>query len=54
MSVIQSGVQSLSVMVDISVDRILVPLAIVVGLLGGAMIGTEITKFQHQEMHIPK
>ncbi len=46
MQMIQSGYRGLSLVFALSVDRILIPLAIVVGLLGGAMIGTEIAKLQ--------
>ena len=46
MQIIQRGYRGLSLMLDLNVDRILIPLAIVVGLLGGAMIGSEIARLQ--------
>jgi hypothetical protein len=46
MQMIQSGYRGLSLVFDLSIDRILIPLAIVVGLAGGAMIGSEIAKLQ--------
>lgn len=46
MQMIQSGYRGLSLVLDLSLDRILIPAAIVVGLIGGAMIGTEIARTQ--------
>jgi predicted ABC-type sugar transport system permease subunit len=46
MQMFQSGYRGLSLVFDLSIDRILIPLAIVVGLAGGAMIGSEIAKLQ--------
>lgn len=49
MQLIQSGYRGFSLLLDLGLDRILIPLAIVLGLAGGAMIGTEITRFQTPE-----
>lgn len=46
MQAIQSGYRGLSLLFALSADRILIPLAIVVGLAGGAMIGAEIARLQ--------
>lgn len=46
MQMIQRGYRGLSLVFNLSVDRILIPLAIVVGLAGGAMIGAEIARLQ--------
>ncbi len=42
MEMIQSGFRGFSLVLDLGLDRILIPLAIVLGLAGGAMIGTEL------------
>jgi hypothetical protein len=49
MQLIQNSYRGLSLVLDLSLDRILIPLAIVVGLAGGAMIGSELTKIQAPE-----
>lgn len=46
MQMIQNGYRGLSLVLDLSLDRILIPAAIVVGLAGGAMIGAEIARLQ--------
>lgn len=46
MQMIHSGYRGLSLVFDLSIDRILIPAAIVVGLIGGAMIGAEIAQLQ--------
>jgi len=50
MQLLQSGYRGFSLMLDLGVDRILIPLAIVLGLAGGAMIGTELARLQAPEM----
>lgn len=52
MQMMTSSYRGLSLVFQISVDRILIPLAIVVGLVGGAMIGAEIARIQapYQDM----
>lgn len=42
MQIISQGYQSLSLVVALNYDRVLIPLAILVGLAGGAMIGHEL------------
>ncbi|MDW4548759.1 hypothetical protein R5H32_05270 [Defluviimonas sp. D31] len=49
MQLIESGVRGFSMVYQLGVDRILIPLAIVVGLAGGAMIGSEIA-----QLHAPE
>ncbi|WP_347310112.1 hypothetical protein [Defluviimonas sp. SAOS-178_SWC] len=49
MQLIQSGYRGFSLVLDLGLDRILIPLAIVLGLAGGAMIGAELTQFQSPE-----
>lgn len=49
MNMIQSGYRGFSLIVDLGFDRIIIPLAIVVGLAGGAMIGSELTRLQTPE-----
>ncbi|MCA0273752.1 MAG: hypothetical protein LCH69_17045 [Proteobacteria bacterium] len=46
MQMIQSGYRGLSLVLELSLGRILIPAAIVVGLAGGAMIGAEVAKLQ--------
>jgi hypothetical protein len=46
MQMIQSGYRGLSLVLELSIDRILIPAAIVVGLIGGAMIGAELAQLQ--------
>lgn len=50
MQLLQSGYRGFSLMLDLGVDRILIPLAIVLGLAGGAMIGTELARLQAPAM----
>lgn len=50
MQSIQSGFRGLSLVLEIGLDRILIPLAIVVGLAGGAMIGAELARLNPPEM----
>ncbi len=49
MQILQSGYRGLSLLFEISLDRIMIPLAIIVGLAGGAMIGTELFQLQAPE-----
>lgn len=46
MQVIQSGYRGFSLLFDLGADRILIPLAIVVGLAGGALIGAELARYE--------
>ena len=43
MQMIQNSYRGISLVLDLGLDRILIPLAIVVGLAGGAMIGFQLT-----------
>ncbi|MCW3780133.1 hypothetical protein [Defluviimonas salinarum] len=49
MQLIESGARGVSMVYQLGVDRILIPLAIVAGLAGGAMIGSEIARMQAPE-----
>jgi hypothetical protein len=53
MQLIESSYRGFSLVFDLGLDRILVPLAIVVGLAGGAMIGTELARFERPHMQTP-
>jgi hypothetical protein len=46
MQTIQSGYRSVQLLLSLNVDRILIPAAIVVGLIGGALIGAELAALQ--------
>ena len=46
MQAIQNGYRGMTLVLALASDRILIPLAIVVGLAGGAMIGSEIARIQ--------
>ena len=46
MQAIQNGYRGVALVLALASDRILIPLAIVVGLAGGAMIGSEIARIQ--------
>ncbi|SPH17977.1 hypothetical protein DEA8626_01506 [Defluviimonas aquaemixtae] len=46
MQTIQRSYRGLWLVLDLGLDRIIIPLAIVVGLAGGAMIGSELARFQ--------
>jgi len=46
MQAIQDGYRGLSVVFDISLDRILIPLAIVLCLAGGGFLGSELAILQ--------
>ena len=46
MQAIQNGYRGMALVLALASDRILIPLAIVVGLVGGAMIGSEIARIQ--------
>jgi type III secretory pathway component EscS len=50
MQLIQQGYRGLSLIFVLNYDRIIIPIAIVVGLVGGAMIGFELTQLQPQDM----
>ena len=50
MHMLQSGYRGFSLVLDLGADRILIPLAIVLGLAGGAMIGTELARLQAPEI----
>lgn len=47
---IQSGFRGFSLVLDLGLDRILIPLAIVVGLAGGAMVGAELAHLNAPEL----
>ncbi|GAB4390723.1 hypothetical protein [Albidovulum sp.] len=53
MHLIQTSYRGFSLVLDLGLDRILVPLAIVLGLLGGAMIGSELAHLQPPAIHAP-
>ncbi|MEZ5779700.1 MAG: hypothetical protein R3E44_15190 [Paracoccaceae bacterium] len=53
MSIVERGFRGFSLMIDLSADRILIPLAIVVGLVGGAMIGAEIVELRAPTIQSP-
>jgi hypothetical protein len=42
MQMIEKGARSLELLIELNWDRLLIPAAIVVGLLGGAAIGVEL------------
>ncbi len=46
MQTIQSGYNGLSLILALNFDRIIMPLAILVGLVGGAMIGAHLIDLQ--------
>lgn len=46
MQTIQSGYRSVQLLLSLNFDRILIPAAIVVGLIGGALIGAELAALQ--------
>ena len=46
MQMIQNGYRGMSLLIDLGADRILIPLAIVLGLAGGAMLGSELARFE--------
>ena len=46
MQMVQNGYRGISLLFDLGADRILIPLAMVLGLVGGAMIGSELTRFE--------
>ena len=46
MQVIHSGYRGLSLIFALNLDRIIMPLAIIVGLVGGAMIGAHLIDLQ--------
>ena len=46
MQMIESGYRGVTLLVDLGADRILIPLAIVLGLAGGAMIGSELARYE--------
>ncbi|MCB2115943.1 MAG: hypothetical protein KDE00_06465 [Rhodobacteraceae bacterium] len=46
MQMIQNGYRGMSLLIDLGADRILIPLAIVLGLAGGAMIGSELARLE--------
>lgn len=52
MQMLQSGYRGFSLVLDLGVDRILIPLAIILGLAGGAMIGAELARFQMPEQQL--
>lgn len=53
MGIVERGFRGFSVMIDINADRILIPLAIIVGLVGGAMIGAEIVELRVPSIQSP-
>lgn len=52
MQMLQSGYRGFSLVLDLGVDRILIPLAIVLGLAGGAMIGAELSQLRMPEQQL--
>jgi uncharacterized membrane protein len=46
MAIVLTGTRSLSELLSALLDRIMIPLAVIVGLSGGAMIGSELVKLQ--------
>ena len=46
MQAIQSGYNGLSLILALNLDRIIVPLAIIIGLVGGAMLGSLLIDLQ--------
>jgi hypothetical protein len=50
MDSIQGGFRGFSLVLDLGLDRILIPLAIVVGLVGGAMVGAELAHLNAPEL----
>ncbi len=51
MQLIQSGYRGVSLVLEISLDRILFPFAIVACLAAAAFIGAELTSLQAPELH---
>lgn len=51
--VLTEGYRGLSLMVDLTLDRILVPAAILVALAGAALIGLELSELLAPEMLAP-
>ncbi|PPB80102.1 hypothetical protein LV82_02387 [Albidovulum inexpectatum] len=48
---LSGGMRSLAVMLEVGLDRVLIPLAIVVALAGSAMIGGEIARMFPPDHH---
>ncbi len=46
MSLVITGSRTVAELLSVVFDRIMIPLAVIVGLAGGAMIGSEIIKLQ--------
>lgn len=46
MQTIQSGYRGFRLLLSLNFDRILIPAAIVLGLVGGALIGAELAAIQ--------
>lgn len=46
MQTIMKSYRGLSVVIDLNLDRLIIPAAIIVGLVGGAMIGAELFNLQ--------
>jgi hypothetical protein len=44
MQAVARGYSGFSLLFAMTVDRLIIPLAVIVGLAGGAMIGTELSK----------
>ncbi len=51
MQSIEKSYSGFWLVLELGLDRIIIPLAIVVGLAGGAMIGSELARFQAPENH---
>ena len=47
MQMILNSYRGLSLVLDLNLDRIIMPLAIIVGLVGGSLIGTELMNTLH-------
>jgi hypothetical protein len=52
MQSIQDGFRGFSLVIDLGLDRILIPLAIVVGLAGGAIVGAELANLSAPELQL--
>ncbi len=46
MSFVLLGTRNIADILSVAFDRIVIPLAVVVGLAGGAMIGSELARLQ--------
>lgn len=49
---LQSSYRGFSLVLELGLDRILIPFAIVLGLAGGALIGAELARLQAPEQQL--